>query len=89
VSKWERIRRNNHWFDTLYDAAAAGRFCSAPIRRDEEAAAASTAKKDVRNRLAPSRRTTADRLGALAGAELLSMKKSGQCGRQISISSLV
>lgn len=24
VTKWERIRRNNHWFDALYNACVAG-----------------------------------------------------------------
>lgn len=26
VTRWERIRRNNHWFDALYNACAAGHF---------------------------------------------------------------
>ena len=27
VTKWERLRRQNHWFDALYNACAAGHFC--------------------------------------------------------------
>ncbi len=26
VTKWERIRRNNHWLDALYNACAAGHY---------------------------------------------------------------
>jgi Terminase large subunit gpA, endonuclease domain len=27
VAKWERLRRQNHWFDALYNACAAGHLC--------------------------------------------------------------
>jgi hypothetical protein len=27
VVKWERLRRQNHWFDALYNACAAGHYC--------------------------------------------------------------
>ena len=27
VVKWERLRRQNHWLDALYNACAAGSFC--------------------------------------------------------------
>lgn len=27
VTKWERVRCNNHWFDALYNASAAGHAC--------------------------------------------------------------
>jgi hypothetical protein len=27
VTKWERLRRNNHWLDALYNACAAGHLC--------------------------------------------------------------
>ena len=27
VVKWERLRRQNHWFDALYNACAAGHLC--------------------------------------------------------------
>lgn len=27
VVKWERIRRQNHWFDAFYNACAAGHYC--------------------------------------------------------------
>jgi hypothetical protein len=27
VEKWERVRKNNHWLDTLYNASAAGHAC--------------------------------------------------------------
>lgn len=26
VTKWERVRRANHWFDALYNACAAGHW---------------------------------------------------------------
>jgi hypothetical protein len=35
VEKWERIRRQNHWLDTLYNASAAGHLCG--VRLVEEA----------------------------------------------------
>ncbi|HJX11106.1 MAG TPA: terminase gpA endonuclease subunit [Candidatus Binatia bacterium] len=31
VVKWERLRRQNHWFDALYNACAAGHFCGARL----------------------------------------------------------
>jgi hypothetical protein len=31
VTKWERIRRQNHWFDALYNACAAGSLCGARL----------------------------------------------------------
>lgn len=34
VTKWERLRRQNHWFDTLYNACAAGHGCG--VRLVEE-----------------------------------------------------
>ncbi len=27
VTHWERVRKNNHWLDALYNACAAGSFC--------------------------------------------------------------
>lgn len=27
VVKWERLRRQNHWFDALYNYCAAGHYC--------------------------------------------------------------
>jgi hypothetical protein len=30
-AKWERVRRQNHWFDSLYNACAAGYFCGARL----------------------------------------------------------
>jgi hypothetical protein len=27
VVTWERLRRQNHWFDALYNASAAGHYC--------------------------------------------------------------
>jgi hypothetical protein len=35
VEKWERIRRQNHWLDTLYNASAAGHLCG--VRLVDEA----------------------------------------------------
>jgi hypothetical protein len=34
VVKWERLRRQNHWFDALYNASAAAHFCG--VRLVEE-----------------------------------------------------
>jgi hypothetical protein len=34
VAKWERRRKQNHWFDALYNACAAGHYCS--VRLVEE-----------------------------------------------------
>ena len=31
VTRWERVRRQNHWFDALYNACAAGYFCGARL----------------------------------------------------------
>ena len=31
VTKWERLRRQNHWFDALYNACAAGYLCGARL----------------------------------------------------------
>jgi phage terminase large subunit GpA-like protein len=31
VVKWERLRRQNHWLDALYNACAAGYFCGARL----------------------------------------------------------
>lgn len=31
VTKWERVRRQNHWFDALYNACAAGYLCGARL----------------------------------------------------------
>jgi hypothetical protein len=31
VAKWERLRRQNHWFDALYNACAAGHACGARL----------------------------------------------------------
>jgi len=36
VEKWERLRKQNHWFDALYNACAAGHLCG--VRLVEEAA---------------------------------------------------
>jgi hypothetical protein len=27
IVKWERLRKQNHWFDALYNACAAGSYC--------------------------------------------------------------
>jgi hypothetical protein len=34
VVKWERLRRQNHWFDALYNACAAGHFCGVRLVPD-------------------------------------------------------
>jgi hypothetical protein len=31
IVKWERLRRQNHWLDALYNACAAGNYCGARL----------------------------------------------------------
>jgi hypothetical protein len=31
VTKWERLRRQNHWFDAIYTACTAGSYCGARV----------------------------------------------------------
>jgi hypothetical protein len=31
IVRWERVRKQNHWFDTMYNACAAGYFCGARL----------------------------------------------------------
>ena len=35
VSKWERIRRQNHWFDALYNACVAAYDCGIRLVQQE------------------------------------------------------
>ena len=35
VTKWERIRRQNHWFDALYNACVAGNGCGVKLVQEE------------------------------------------------------
>ena len=35
VVKWERLRRQNHWLDALYNACAAGHLCGARLVREQ------------------------------------------------------
>jgi len=37
VVRWEAVRRNNHWFDALYLAAAAGHFAGTRLIEDQRA----------------------------------------------------
>jgi hypothetical protein len=34
VVKWERLRRQNHWFDAIYNACAAGSYCGVRLVGD-------------------------------------------------------
>lgn len=34
VVKWERLRRQNHWFDAIYNACAAGHYCGVRLVAD-------------------------------------------------------
>jgi hypothetical protein len=34
MTKWERIRKNDHWFDALYKAFAAGHLAGARLMED-------------------------------------------------------
>ena len=35
VTRWERIRKNNHWFDALYNACAAGHASGVRLLEEE------------------------------------------------------
>ncbi|WP_339748112.1 hypothetical protein [uncultured Rubinisphaera sp.] len=35
VTRWERIRKNNHWFDALYNACAAGHASGVRLLKEE------------------------------------------------------
>jgi len=35
VVKWERLRRQNHWFDALYNACAAGHGCGVRLVQEQ------------------------------------------------------
>jgi hypothetical protein len=35
VTKWERVRKNNHWFDALYNACAAGHLAAVRLVSDK------------------------------------------------------
>jgi hypothetical protein len=35
VVKWERLRRQNHWFDALYNACAAGHSCGVRLVQED------------------------------------------------------
>lgn len=35
VTKWERRRKQNHWFDTRYNACAAGNYCGVTLVQEE------------------------------------------------------
>jgi phage terminase large subunit GpA-like protein len=37
VTRWERIRRQNHWFDALYNAAVAGHAAGVRLIREQKA----------------------------------------------------
>jgi hypothetical protein len=36
VTRWERIRRQNHWFDALYNAAVAGHVAGVRLIREQK-----------------------------------------------------
>src|SRR5690606_35275950 len=35
VTKWDRKRKQNHWFDALYNACAAGHYCGVRLVEEE------------------------------------------------------
>src|SRR4030095_6573909 len=35
ITKWDRIRRQNHWFDALYNACVAGHGCGVRLVQEE------------------------------------------------------
>jgi hypothetical protein len=45
VTKWERLRRSNHWFDALYNACAAGNLCGVRLLGAEVEAAPAPRKQ--------------------------------------------
>ena len=55
VVKWERLRRQNHWFDALYMACAAGSFCG--VRMFNERGELRAAARVVRGSSPADRRT--------------------------------
>ncbi len=57
VVKWERLRRQNHWLDTMYNACAAGHYVG--VRLVDE---------NRPKRLSPHERPTARELAGLAGS---------------------
>lgn len=36
VTKWERLRRQNHWFEALYHPCAAAHFCGVRLVEEPE-----------------------------------------------------
>ncbi|HBN79521.1 MAG TPA: hypothetical protein DD473_27605 [Planctomycetaceae bacterium] len=36
VTRWERIRKNSHWFDALYNACAAGYVSGVRLLEEEQ-----------------------------------------------------
>lgn len=55
VVTWERLRRQNHWFDALYNASAAGHYCGVRLVPEKPRA------------LPPAMRPTAEEWAAMCG----------------------
>ena len=46
VERWERVRRQNHWFDALYNTCAAGHGCGARLVDEQAPPAPPPPKRD-------------------------------------------
>jgi phage terminase large subunit GpA-like protein len=66
VVKWERLRRQNHWFDALYNACAAGYYCGVRLVEDAQRP--------------PRTRPTLEQLSRMAGRPT-AQELAGQCQR--------
>jgi hypothetical protein len=66
VVTWERLRRQNHWFDALYNASAAGHYCGVRLVAE---------KPKV---IPPDQRPTAAQLAGLGGRPTLRQMTDGR-----------
>lgn len=62
VEKWERIRRQYHWLDTLYNASAAGHFCG--VRLVDDLKKVARERISLANMTAMARRPTPQQLAS-------------------------
>jgi hypothetical protein len=62
VEKWERIRKQNHWLDTLYNACAAGHLCG--VRLVDDLKKVARERISLKKMAQMARRPTAQQLAA-------------------------
>ena len=67
IVKWDRLRRQNHWFDALYNACAAGHYCGVRL---------------VEGKREPRPRMTLDQLRQNAMSRPSAREMAGQVGRR-------